>query len=137
MRTANSSAAIDGDDRGDIDLTPMLDVVFIMLIFFIVTATFVRESGISVDRPESNDKPVAQANAILVAIGGDNSIWIERRNIDARAVRAVLERLHAESPASTVVVQANPKSDTDTLVRVLDASRQAGIFDIGIADTSN
>ncbi len=117
----------------EINLTPMLDVVFIMLIFFIVTASFIKETGIDVNRPEAAT-PVTQDDAnILIAISENNEIWIGRRHIDPRAVRANIERLHAENPNGMVVIQADKHSYNKTLVQVMDASRQAGVYNIAIA----
>ena len=115
------------EESSDIDLTPMLDVVFIMLIFFIVTATFVKETGIEVQRPEAQESdPQKQVN-ILVAIGPTNEIWIDNRRVDVRSVRAVIERLHAENPKGAVVVQADLASNTEALVAVIDSAKQAGV----------
>jgi biopolymer transport protein ExbD len=124
------------DDEGDeINLTPMLDVVFIMLIFFIVTASFIKEAGIDVNRP---DAPVTESKPedanILVIINSNDEIWIDRRMIDPRAVRANIERLHAENPKGSVVIQANKKSTNKVLVWVMDSSRSAGVYNISIAD---
>ena len=123
------------EDESEINLTPMLDVVFIMLIFFIVTASFIREAGIDVNRPDApmtESKP-EDAN-ILVLIDANDDIWIERRIIDPRAVRANIERLHAENPDGSVVIQANKRSTNKMLVWVMDASRSAGVYNISIAD---
>ncbi len=123
------------EEESEINLTPMLDVVFIMLIFFIVTASFIREAGIDVNRPDApmtESKP-EDAN-ILVLIDANDDIWIERRIIDPRAVRANIERLHAENPEGSVVIQANKKSTNKMLVWVMDASRSAGVYNISIAD---
>ncbi|HSN72796.1 MAG TPA: biopolymer transporter ExbD [Steroidobacteraceae bacterium] len=124
-------------DESEIDLTPMLDVVFIMLIFFIVTASFIKESGIDVNRPDANtvDNPQEKKN-ILIQIGPDDEIFIDRRRVDRRAVRANVERLHAENPEATVVIQALQRAKTDTLIAVMDASRQAGVYNIAIAEGS-
>jgi len=124
------------DDEGDeINLTPMLDVVFIMLIFFIVTASFIKEAGIDVNRP---DAPITETKPedanILVVITANDEIWIDRRVIDPRAVRANIERLHAENPKGSVVIQANKKSTNKMLVWVMDSSRSAGVYNISIAD---
>lgn len=124
------------EDEGDeINLTPMLDVVFIMLIFFIVTASFIKEAGIDVNRP---DAPVTESKPedanILVVINAQDEIWIDRRLIDPRAVRANIERLHAENPQGSVVIQANTKSTNKMLVWVMDSSRSAGVYNISIAD---
>jgi biopolymer transport protein ExbD len=124
------------DDEGDeINLTPMLDVVFIMLIFFIVTASFIKEAGIDVNRP---DAPVTETKPedanILVVINAQDEIWIDRRMIDPRAVRANIQRMHAENPKGSVVIQANKKSTNKILVWVMDSSRDAGVYAISIAD---
>ncbi|MEM6583399.1 MAG: biopolymer transporter ExbD [Pseudomonadota bacterium] len=130
MRKTNQAAS---EDEAQIDLTPMLDVVFIMLIFFIVTAVFIKEAGVEVNRPEaSTSDPVDNVN-ILVAINANNEIWMDKRRIDERAVRANIERLHAESPEGAVVIQADNKSSTETVVAVLDAAREAGVYDVSLA----
>ncbi len=123
------------EEESSIDLTPMLDVVFIMLIFFIVTASFVKESGLDVNRP---DAPVTESKPedanILVAIRPNDELWIDRRLIDPRALRANIERLHAENPKGSVVIMADPKSTNKMLVTVMDSARQAGVYNISIAD---
>jgi biopolymer transport protein ExbD len=122
------------DDENEINLTPMLDVVFIMLIFFIVTATFIRETGIDVNRPEQDQPQVVQEDgAILVIIDSTDDIWIDNRIVDARAVRANVERLHAEDPERPLVIQAAMASSAETLVGIMDAARQASVFNISIA----
>ena len=124
------------DEENEINLTPMLDVVFIMLIFFIVTASFIKEAGIDVNRP---DAPVTESKPedanILVLINANDEIWIERRLIDPRAVRANIERMHAENPDGSVVIQANNQSTNKILVEVMDAARSAGVYNISIADS--
>jgi len=125
------------DSEGDeINLTPMLDVVFIMLIFFIVTASFVKEAGIDVNRP---DAPVTETKPedanILIVIDANDDIWIDRRIIDPRAVRANIERLHAENPKGSVVIQPSKRSTNKMLVTIMDASRSAGVYNISIADS--
>lgn len=121
------------DEENAIDLTPMLDVVFIMLIFFIVTASFIKETGIEVNRPEASTA-VSKKNAnILIAINANNEVWIDKRRIDVRAVRANVERLHAENPKGAVVVQADAKATVETLTAVVDASREAGVFDVSVS----
>jgi biopolymer transport protein ExbD len=121
------------DDSNEIDLTPMLDVVFIMLIFFIVTASFVKEEGINPNVPEKSDAPPppdAPQN-ILVRISADNQIWIfekdGERRIDSRSVRSVIERARAENPKASVIIQASLKADTGTYVSVADAAQEAGV----------
>ncbi len=123
------------EEENEINLTPMLDVVFIMLIFFIVTASFIKEAGIDVNRPDApvTESPPEEAN-ILVMITATDDIVIERRIIDPRAVRANIQRLHAENPSGSVVIQPHKRSTNKILVTVMDASRQAGVYTISIAD---
>ena len=124
------------EEESEINLTPMLDVVFIMLIFFIVTASFVREAGIDVNRPDApmSDSKPEDAN-ILVRISATDEIWIDRRLVDPRAIRANIERLAAENPDGSVVILATNRSTNKALVQVMDASRQAGVYSISIADS--
>ena len=121
------------EEAEEINMTPMLDVVFIMLIFFIVTASFVKEAGIDVNRPEAATAVKQQRANILVAISDKGEIWINKRQIDIRAVQANIERLKAENPQGSVVIQADKKATTELLIKVMDASRAAGAFDVSIA----
>ncbi|MCP3429177.1 ExbD/TolR family protein [Opacimonas viscosa] len=121
------------EEEAAIDMTPMLDVVFIMLIFFIVTASFVKEAGIDVNRPEAATAVKKDRANILIAISDKGEIWINKRRVDVRAVQANVERLKAENPQGSVVIQADRKSTTETLIKVMDASRAAGAYDISIA----
>ena len=121
------------DEESEINITPMLDVVFIMLIFFIVTSTFVKETGIDVNRPQAATAVKKAKANILIAIDANDNIWIDRRQIDVRSVRPNIERLHAENPQGSVVIQADKESKTDTLIQVMDASRQAGVYNVSIA----
>ena len=116
-----------------IDLTPMLDVVFIMLIFFIVTTSFVKEAGIDVSRPNAATAQKKDKASILIAISQAGDIWIDKRRVDVRSVRAHVERLHAESPEGSVVIQADKVSHTGVLVKVMDQVRLAGVSAISIA----
>jgi len=127
------SRVLSSDEEADIDITPMLDVVFIMLIFFIVTSTFVKESGIDVNRPQAATAVKKAKANILIAIDAHDNIWIDRRQIDVRSVRPNIERLHAENPQGSVVIQADKDSRTNTLIQVMDASRQAGVYNVSIA----
>ncbi len=116
-------------EESEIDLTPMLDVVFIMLIFFIVTATFVKEIGIDINSPDKNQNiKDADRKSIVVRITNRDRILIRGRDIDFRAVRANIERLHAETPEAPVVVQPHPDSTTEVMVHVMDAAREAGVY---------
>ena len=120
-------------DEAEIDLTPMLDVVFIMLIFFIVTASFIKEAGVEVNRPEASTSDPKDNVNILIAVTGNDEVWMDGRRIDVRAVRANVERLHAENPKGAVVIQADNTATTETVVKVLDASREAGVLDVSLA----
>ena len=132
MRDQARSAA--AEEGSQIDLTPMLDVVFIMLIFFIVTATFVKEIGLDVNSPDKNQNVKdADKQSIVVQITSRDRIRIRGRDVDVRAVRANIERLHAENPEAPVVVQPHPDSTTDTMIQVMDSARQAGVWNVSIA----
>ena len=113
----------------EIDMTPMLDIVFIMLIFFIVTASFLKEAGIDVNRPEASTASKSDNASIMIAVSENNEIWIDKRRIDIRAVRANIERLRAENPEGAVVLQADKDAKTGVTLEVLDAIRSAGVFD--------
>jgi len=128
--------AFQTEEEQEIDLTPMLDVVFIMLIFFIVTATFVKEVGIDVNAPDKNQNiQDADKQSIVVQITSRDRIRIRNRDVDFRSVRANIERLHAENPEAPVVVQPHPESTTEIMVHVMDAARQAGVYNVSIAAT--
>ena len=121
------------EEDAAIDMTPMLDIVFIMLIFFIVTASFVKESGLDVTRPEAETTVKQSRVGILIAIGENNEIYVNRRQIDLAAVRANVERLHAENPQGGAVIQADRKAETGILVEIMDQLRLAGVGAISIA----
>ncbi len=121
------------DDESEVNLTPMLDVVFIMLIFFIVTASFVKESGIDVNRPDAQTAEPKQKASILIAISEDGEIWIKKRRVDIRQVRPNVEKMLAENPLGTVVIQDDEESKNGLFVQVMDAARAAGAFKIAIA----
>jgi biopolymer transport protein ExbD len=119
--------------ESEVNLTPMLDVVFIMLIFFIVTASFVKEAGIDISRPPAATAERKERGNILVAITDNDQIWVDRRQVDPRALRANIERLHAENPQGSVVIQADIKSTNGLLVMVMDAARLAGVNNVSLA----
>lgn len=124
MRKRSFSSEVSTEEESVVDLTPMLDVVFIMLIFFIVTATFIKEAGVEVNRPDASTADQKDDTTVLVAINADNSIWIDKRRVDVRSVRANIERLHAENPEGGVVIQADELSSVKTFTAVLDAARE-------------
>ncbi|BAO43016.1 ExbD/TolR family protein [Thiolapillus brandeum] len=121
------------DDEATIDLTPLMDIVFIMLIFFIVTTSFIKESGVDVNRPSANTAERKEHGNILIAITANDEIWMDKRQVDIRAVRANVERLKAESPEASVVIQADKDSKNGLLVQVMDQVHLAGILNISIA----
>jgi biopolymer transport protein ExbD len=120
-------------EDSEVNMTPMLDVVFIMLIFFIVTASFVKESGIDVNRPDAATAEKKERGNILVAITDTGQIWVDKRQVDPRALRANIERLHAENPQGAVVIQADEESKNKLLVQVMDAARLAGVDNVSLA----
>jgi biopolymer transport protein ExbD len=123
----------DSDLESEIDLTPMLDIVFIMLIFFIVTTSYVKESGIEVNRPTAQTAERKERGNIIVSIRADGEVWIDKRVIDIRAVRANVARLHAEYPLGSVIIAADRDTKTHYLVEVMDQVRLAGISNALIA----
>lgn len=117
----------DQQEDAEINMTPMLDVVFIMLIFFIVSTSFVREAGIEIDRPTAKTAESQTQTAIMVALSADNRIWLDRQAVDIRMVRPSLERMKAEQAEISVMVQADENSSTGELVKLLDQLRLAGV----------
>ncbi|MEM7218896.1 MAG: biopolymer transporter ExbD [Pseudomonadota bacterium] len=115
------------------NLTPMLDVVFIMLIFFIVTATFIKQAGIEVARPEALTAVKKPTVSVLVAISPGGDIWIDKQKVDATAVRSHIERIHAENPKGGLVIQADGESEYEKLEAVISAARAAGIQEVAIS----
>ncbi len=122
------------EEGADIDLTPMLDVVFIMLIFFIVTASFVKEVGLDINIPEANDNPPpAESDPnILISVSANNEIWMEGRRVDVRAVRANIARIHAEFPKAAVIIKADAKSEAKVYVAIADAAREADVYSVSL-----
>ena len=124
---------ITSEEDSQIDITPMLDVVFIMLIFFIVTSTFVKESGVDVTRPDAETSVPTDALSIQIGITANNQIWFDKRQVDKRAVPANVEKGLAESPGAAVIIIADALSNTETLIEVMDQSRLAGASNISVA----
>jgi len=129
-RRANRSSI---DQSADIDMTPMLDIVFIMLIFFIVTTSFVKESGIDINRPNAKTSETKAKGNIIIGIKPNGDVWIDKRLIDIRAVRPNVARLHAENPLGSVIIAADRETKTYVLVQVMDQVRLAGITNAAIA----
>ena len=131
MRQIRSHART--EDESDLNLTPMLDVVFIMLIFFIVTATFIKQAGIDVFRPDAETWEQKPTVSVLVAISDSGEIWIDKKRVDVTAVRAHIERIHAENPKGGLVIQADRAAKFEKLKAVLDAARAANLTEVAIA----
>jgi biopolymer transport protein ExbD len=125
------------DEEAEIDLTPMLDVVFIMLIFFIVTASFVKESGIEISRPDdvTDAQPDTDKQNIIIQITAADEVWIQGRRIDKRAVRANIERMYAENPDASVIIQANNKAHASVYADIANSAREAGIYAVSMVTT--
>ncbi|GAA6167939.1 ExbD/TolR family protein [Sessilibacter corallicola] len=121
------------EEAGAIDLTPMLDVVFIMLIFFIVTASFIKIPGVEVNRPEATNYIDKKNAAILIALNEKNEIWIDKKSVDPRNVKQIIERLHIENPKGGVVIQADATANIETINRVYEAAREVGIANIAVS----
>jgi len=136
MRNKHSSFGHE-DESEEINLTPMLDVVFIMLIFFIVTATFIKEAGIQVERPNTVTADSQDDASILIAISANDEIWIDKKERDPRDVRGIIERLHAENPKGSIVVQADEDSTNEVLIQVLEAAKGAGVTNVALASDND
>lgn len=125
---------VDSEDKAEIDLTPMLDVVFIMLIFFIVTASFIKEKSLGVNVPEPNENPPTtnESSSILIQVNANDEIYIDQRRVDVRSVRSLIAQRSAENPDASVVVRAHEQSTTETYIAIADASREAKIFNVSL-----
>lgn len=128
------------DEESNVDLTPMLDVVFILLIFFVVTATFLSETALDAASSDRNDTPppedMEESRNILVELGQNNEITLngEPRPVTPSQIRPNIDRLRAENPAATVIIRPHERSNVETLVQVMDAARQAGVMNISIVE---
>jgi len=124
-------------DEAEINITPMLDIVFIMLIFFIVTTSFVKEKGIEVSRPSNSPPKEIKKNKgpIVVKIDANGNITMKGRMLDRKAVEANLEREKAEKPDSPLIIAAHPDAETDALVTILDAAEAVGVASVSVATT--
>ncbi|MEH6389900.1 MULTISPECIES: biopolymer transporter ExbD [Pseudomonas] len=124
------------DEEAGIDLTPMLDIVFIMLIFFIVTSSFIKEAGITVQTPSAASASEQPKGNILIAVSPSGEIWMDGQQVDIRAVRAAVERMRVDQPDSSVVVQADQDSRSGLVIQVMDQVRLAGVQDVALAATA-
>jgi len=126
----------DDEEAGEIDLTPMLDVVFILLIFFIVTSVFVTEAGIDVSKPEASTVEDTSGDMILIAVGPQGDIWIDGDQIDPRFIRARFELRLADAPNSAVIIQGDESASNEQIMLILKAAREANINDVSISAES-
>lgn len=131
MRTRHSRRQSGG--IADINMTPLIDMVFILLIFFIVTTSFVKETGVDVNRPTAKTAVQKERANILISIRANDEIWMDKRQIDRRAVRANVERMHAENPEGSVIILADEEAKTGLLIEVMDQARLAGVANVSIA----
>jgi biopolymer transport protein ExbD len=121
------------EEDASIDMTPMLDIVFIMLIFFIVTTSFVKEAGIEVNKPDASNATKQKSANIFIAINEDGDVWMDKREVDVERVRANIERMLAEQPTEVVIIQADEKAEHGKVVEVMDQVKAAGIARISVA----
>lgn len=121
----------------EINMTPLIDMVFILLIFFIVTSTFVKETGVDVSRPSAKTAVKKELANILISITPNGEVWMDKRQVDRRAVRANVERMHAENPEGSVIILADKEAKTGLLIEVMDQARLAGVANVSIAAQRN
>lgn len=121
------------EEETEINITPMLDIVFIMLIFFIVTTSFIRETGIDPQRPEAVTADRQDRGNILIAISATGQIWMNKRQVEMDSVRQAVEQARNESPESTVVIIADERAETGILIDLMDQVRLGGILNISVA----
>ena len=124
------------EDETSVDMTPMLDIVFIMLIFFIVTTSFVKESGVNISRPDPNQQndppPPKQKKNVFIKIDATNRVYMDNLDVDIRAIRARVEQKRAQNPEAIAIIGVHPNADTDTLVSVVNSAREAGIEKVSV-----
>ncbi len=121
------------DNDAEIDMTPMLDIVFIMLIFFIVSTSFVREAGVEIERPVSETAEVKENQGVMLAITAQDEVWLDRQPVDVRMIRPTLERLKVEQPDLGVMIQADKDAKTGLLVQVMDQVKLSGVEQVAVA----
>jgi len=119
------------------NITPLIDMVFILLIFFAVNASFVKEAGVEIERPSARTAKTQQKANIMIAVTENGEVWVDRQRVDPRSVRGHVERLHAENPEGAVVILADDESQTGLVIEVLDQARLAGVDQVAVAATPN
>jgi len=124
------------DESVNLNITPLIDMVFILLIFFAVSSSFVKEAGVEVSRPSAKSAVRQEKANIMVGVTKNDEVWIDRQRVDVRSVRAHIERLHAENPEGSVVILADEQSRTGVVIQVLDQARLAGVENVAVAATT-
>jgi biopolymer transport protein ExbD len=117
------------------NITPLIDMVFILLIFFAVNASFVKEAGVEIERPSARSAVTQEQANIMIAVTENGEVWVDRQRVDPRSVRGHVERLHAENPEGAVVILADDESQTGLVIEVLDQARLAGVENVAVAAT--
>lgn len=115
------------------NITPLIDMVFILLIFFAVNASFIKEAGVEIERPSAKSAVTQEQANIMIAVTENGEVWVDRQRVDPRSVRGHVERLHAENPEGAVVILADDQSQTGLVIEVLDQVRLAGIENVAVA----
>lgn len=135
LRLRGRAGFVDSAENGEpeVNMAPLVDMVFILLIFFLVTTSFVRESGVRVDRPKAATTSAQKKEAMMVGVGVNGKIFVERREVDLRSVRGLVERFLASNPKGSVVIVADKNSKTGLLIELLDQARLAGAKDVAVA----
>ncbi len=121
------------EEELEINMTPMLDIVFIMLIFFIVTATFMKEAGVTVEKPEALTGERQDQASIIVAVTDKDEVWVNKQVVDIKALRPLIEKLHAENPKGTVVIEADRDARAGLMIAVADAIQAAGVGTVAVS----
>lgn len=130
----NISAARKGNKRPlELNIAPLIDMIFILLIFFMVTTSFVRETGVEVHRPVASTAATHEKSGILIGVTKDNRVFIDNREVDIRAVRAHVERALAENPESGVIIVADKESNTGAIIQIMDGCKIAGAESVAVA----
>lgn len=124
------------EDNIDLNMTPLIDMVFILLIFFMVTANFVRESGVDVERPVAQTSE-SKNPSVIVSIDHNNVVWVDNKTLDVRAVRSWMAHFLSEAPEGAVIIAADNKSSTGVMIQVLDGCREAGVKNVSVATKAN
>lgn len=136
LRTLRNSSGVEGDGNDiEIDMMPLIDMIFILLIFFLVTASFVKESGVEVNRPEAASAELKDATGMIIGITADGDVFINRENVVLRRVRGLVEIFLAENSDGGVIIDADGDCSTENLIAVLDQCRLAGAHDIAVSAT--